>query len=293
MDDNDIISILDDNGWKRRTDEDGRITAITNTSPMGETITIGIPEGQTVHFTVWQHVIAYDPDRHARDVIRQGDDGRKVRDIIADAIAIGRIITDLGDAFRIRFFLASRIAEQTPIRPKGRDELTGDTCRDLRAEVTGYITGYWQDAADGHPYYAMQHDHRSARDMALDYMHERYGDYLEGMAASSEPGTDIVRLITQAPGPVAGDTIVEKAEDAFDQMFDKLWPAERPGHDRLTDPATVAAALELSLNEYDWAGMVDDSWKINTGDLDALTIGFIDALTRIAKTGHKPGTTVH
>lgn len=33
-------------------------------------------------------------------------------------------------------------------------EITGPDCERLRTEVTGYITAYWQQACDGHPYYA-------------------------------------------------------------------------------------------------------------------------------------------
>lgn len=94
----------------------------------------------------------------------------------------------------------------------------------LRTEVTGYITAYWQEAADGHPYYASQHPGRSARGMALDYMRERYDDYARDLK-----DTDPDRyhaIIDNAPHPAedAKDDH-ERFTNAFDDMFDLIWPS--------------------------------------------------------------------
>lgn len=93
---------------------------------------------------------------------------------------------------------------------------------ELRTEVTGYITAYWQQANDGHPYYAIQHPGKTARDMCLDYMRERYEDYLADMA-DTDP-TLLRTIISQSPDPVETGTPVAMVMSAFDHMFDKLWP---------------------------------------------------------------------
>ncbi|NMM99739.1 hypothetical protein G1C96_0317 [Bifidobacterium sp. DSM 109958] len=89
---------------------------------------------------------------------------------------------------------------------------------ELMHEVTGYIVGYWEDAADGHPYHARNHPGRTARDMACAYMLERYGDWLRDVA-----WVDPDRLGRYASLGV-GATPIEAAMDACERMFGAVWP---------------------------------------------------------------------
>lgn len=89
---------------------------------------------------------------------------------------------------------------------------------DLMREVTGYIVGYWQDAADGHPYHAMHHPGHTTRDMAAEYMVERYEDWLRDMEWI-EPNR-LARYASLGKGA----TPVEAAMDACDRMFGIIWP---------------------------------------------------------------------
>lgn len=97
----------------------------------------------------------------------------------------------------------------------------------LATEVIGYITAYWEECSDGHNYLATHHVGRATRDMAHDYMTERYEDYLAGIDDEQGEGT-LALLAGQSPIPVDGNaTPIEQAMDAFDAMFDHLWPATR------------------------------------------------------------------
>ncbi|MBW3087270.1 hypothetical protein KIH77_00730 [Bifidobacterium sp. 82T24] len=89
---------------------------------------------------------------------------------------------------------------------------------ELMREVTEYVVGYWEDAADGHPYHAMHHPGHTARDMASAYMTERYEDWLRDVE-----WTEPDRLARYA-SLGEGDTPVEAAMDAFDRMFEIIWP---------------------------------------------------------------------
>lgn len=93
-----------------------------------------------------------------------------------------------------------------------------DTARGLMKAITGYITAYWQDAAAGHPYHAADHPGATARDMASDYMTERYEDWLADMAWG-QPGR-FDRIAAQGHG----DTPMQAAIDACERMFEHLWP---------------------------------------------------------------------
>lgn len=89
---------------------------------------------------------------------------------------------------------------------------------ELMREITGFIVGYWQDAADGHPYHAIDHPGSTARDMAFAYMAERYEDWLRDMEWI-EPE----RLSRYASLGI-GETPVSAAMDACERMFDRIWP---------------------------------------------------------------------
>lgn len=94
----------------------------------------------------------------------------------------------------------------------------------LATEVIGYITAYWQYCADGHNYLATHHDGMTTRDMARQYMTECYEDHLATIDCN-RPGYREL-LISQSPTPIDADaTPIEQAMDAFDAMFDHLWPA--------------------------------------------------------------------
>ncbi|RSX50261.1 hypothetical protein [Bifidobacterium callimiconis] len=97
----------------------------------------------------------------------------------------------------------------------------------LAAEVIGYITAYWQECSNGHNYLAINHDGRTARDMAYDYMTERYEDYLSTIDDEQGEGT-LDELASQSPVPVDGGAApIEQAMAAFDAMFDHLWPVAK------------------------------------------------------------------
>ncbi|PLS30273.1 hypothetical protein Uis1B_1943 [Bifidobacterium margollesii] len=89
---------------------------------------------------------------------------------------------------------------------------------ELMDDVTGYIVGYWEDAAAGRPYHAIHHPGHTARDMASDYMTERYRDWLEGM--QEEDPAKFARYAALGEG----DDPVGAAMDACDRMFDRIWP---------------------------------------------------------------------
>ncbi|KAB8293541.1 hypothetical protein [Bifidobacterium avesanii] len=89
---------------------------------------------------------------------------------------------------------------------------------ELIHEITGYIVGYWQDAADGHPYHAMFHPGCTARDMACEYMIERYEDWLEGMSWIDPDRLARYASLGRGNDPVAA------AMDACDRMFAVIWP---------------------------------------------------------------------
>ncbi|WP_133122367.1 hypothetical protein [Bifidobacterium simiarum] len=91
-------------------------------------------------------------------------------------------------------------------------------CRELMDDVTGYIVGYWEDAAEGHPYHAIHHPGRTARDMASDYMTERYRDWLECMRQEDPAKFERYAALGKCADPV------ESAMDACDRMFDRIWP---------------------------------------------------------------------
>lgn len=94
---------------------------------------------------------------------------------------------------------------------------------ELSTEVIGYITAYWQDCADGHPYLASGNDDIATRDMALDYMGERFDGYWED-DLSARPEY-VSKLIAQSPLPTnTNESEAEQCWDAFRFMFYKLWP---------------------------------------------------------------------
>lgn len=94
----------------------------------------------------------------------------------------------------------------------------------LRTEVTGYITAYWEQANDGHPYYAAQHPGKTTRDLALDYMQERYEDYLAGLLDTEPDRFEEITGIDQPETEEEEQAAVAHACDMFDRMFDLMWP---------------------------------------------------------------------
>lgn len=275
-----VTAILEAQGW-RWEEHDGRIRRIERTVGNGSAFPLDIPKWQDVEQAVSHAAKAFDANRWTVETIREsGGSDIDVNTVAADAGFIRVYLEALDEAFAAGFH----------VMHKTLGDITGKACGNLRAEVTGYIVGYWQEADDGHPYYAIQHDGKTTRDMARDYMRERYEDYLEGMADGAEAGS-VVKLIGEAPGPVAGDTMVEKAMDAFDQMFDELWPAEHPDPERLQDPDLVAGALELALNQNDRSTCPTDYlWRIDPDDIDSIAKDVIDNLEQLATGTHKPGT---
>ncbi|MBW3089199.1 magnesium chelatase domain-containing protein [Bifidobacterium miconisargentati] len=107
----------------------------------------------------------------------------------------------------------------------GRVDFTLDEYDTLRAEVTGYITAYWQQADDGRPYYAAQNPGSTTRDMARSYMSERYEDYLADLM-DTDP--ELFAAINKNPvTPVdINRTPLEQAIDQFDAMFALVWPED-------------------------------------------------------------------
>ncbi|PST46757.1 hypothetical protein COO72_12415 [Bifidobacterium callitrichos] len=258
--------ILTAYGWTWTKDRHGRIDEIANASPMGEDIRITIPETTSVWQEVCNRAETYDPDEHATDLIRNPETGQpaSVRRLIDDAEEIGRMLYTLDQAFH----RAIRYDTRTGDRPD--TEITGPDCERLRTEVTGYITAYWQQACDGHPYYAFQHDGKTARDMALDYMHERYEDYLNDLETQT-PGI-LDTFAHQSPEPPTADDRTGRAMEAFDRMFDRLWP----------DPTTtttgkVLAALKKTISRHDqnYAGY---DYMIDPNDLDVMALELANTL---------------
>ena len=173
----------------------------------------------------------------------------------------------------LRGLLNRDAAAQHPTRDDAPAEAyaaTDPTRRQLRDEVIGYITAYWQQACDGHPYYAFQHDGKTARDMALDYMHERYEDYLNDLGAQN-PGI-LDTFAHQSPELPQADDRTGRAMEAFDRMFDRLWP----------DPTTtttgkVLAALKKTISRHDqnYAGY---DYMIDPNDLDVMALELANTL---------------
>lgn len=95
---------------------------------------------------------------------------------------------------------------------------------ELGTEVVGYIIAYWECCSDGHNYLAINHAGQTTRDMAYQYMTERYEDYLADIDSEYYDGYRAL-LISQSPTPVPADaTPLEQAMAAFDAMFAYLWP---------------------------------------------------------------------
>lgn len=214
----DIISrIIDGTDWTATRDANGTITMLEAYSPAGEDIVIETVEGQDIRQAVHETASHYDPDTHARDLIVNPMNGQTittVRDIIDDAEQIGSMLHELDE-------------KTNPARPNRDDPLcfTTKECDELRDEVTGYITAYWQQANDGHPYYAAQHHGETTRSMARSYMTERYADYLAEI--EDRQPEYLWKLANQSPMPVdETQPAVAMTMDAFDAMFDRLWPID-------------------------------------------------------------------
>ncbi|KAA8815691.1 hypothetical protein CSQ85_12240 [Bifidobacterium rousetti] len=261
---NSVERILTAYGWTWTKDGNGRITEIETSSPLGEDIPIDIPETTSVWDEVCDRAETYDPDRHATDLIRNPMPGQPtgVRQLIDDAEEIGRMLHTLDQAFHRAIRYGTRAGDRTDT------EITGPDCERLRTEVTGYITAYWQQACDGHPYYAFQHDGKTARDMALDYMHERYKDYLNDLEAQT-PGI-LDTFADQSPEPPQADDGTHRAMEAFDRMFDRLWPDP-------TATGKVLAALDETIERHDqdYGGY---DYTIDPNDLDVMALELANAL---------------